>query len=191
MIAPCFMFGGFCDDNRRARAALVRVVRGPAVLWRLRAIGHAVVPDDAGNTQPVIIENPGTPLGLGFAMLGNVAPCREGLLVAEERQRQDLAFLGQAFEPFDRDEAIDGFQDRPQFGREIEIFCSVLRPGPDLENHGDHLLLLLCAGMFYAGMFCNVNLRRNVRSSARMNLLSSAKLKLAMPSWSARRFARY
>src|SRR5450631_746577 len=104
------MFGWLRDDNRRARAALVRVVRGPAVLWRLCAIRHAVVPHDTSDAQPVIIENPGTPLGLGFAMLGNVAPCRDGLLVAEERQRQDLAFLGQAFKPFDRDEAIDGLQ---------------------------------------------------------------------------------
>src|SRR5450631_4746154 len=153
MITPSFLFGWLRNDNRRARAALVRVVRDPAVLWRLRAFCHAIVPDNAGDAQPVIIENPGTPFGLGFAMLGNVAPCRDGLLVAEERQRQDLAFLGQAFKPFDRDEAIDGLQDRPQFGREIEIFSSVLRPGPDLEDHGDHLRLLWVLECFMLGCF--------------------------------------
>src|ERR1700682_5955020 len=179
------MFGWLHNDNHRAHAALVRVVRGPAVLWCLRAICHAVVPHDSGDAQPVIIENPGAPFGLALAMLANFAPSRDGLLVAEERQRQDLALLGQAFEPFDRDEAIDGFQDRPQLGREVEIFSLVLRLGPDLEDHGDHLRLLLCVRMFH-----HVTLRRNVRSSARMNLLSSAKLKLATPSWSARSLAR-
>src|SRR5882757_927364 len=141
--------------------ALVRVVRGAAVLWRLRAVFHAVVPDDAGNTQPVIIENPGTPPGLGLAMLGNIPPCRDRLFVTEERQRQNLAFLGQALEPFDRDKAVDGFQDRPQFSREIEIFASMLRLGPDFEDHSYHLHLLRVFSIY------RVTCRRNVRSSAR------------------------
>src|SRR5258706_4394253 len=139
---PVFLLSSSCNDNRRARAVLVRVVRGPAVLWCLRAICHAVVPDDTGNTQPVIVEDRGTPFGLGLAMLGNVAPCRDGLFVTEERQRQNLAFLGQAFEPFDRDKAIDGFENRLQFGREVEIFMFVLRLWPDFEDHGDHFSLL-------------------------------------------------
>ena len=71
-------------------------------------------------------------------MLRHVAPGGDGFLIAKERQRQDLAFLGQALEPLDRDEAVDGFQDRLQFGRKVEIFLLVLRLRPDFENHGDH-----------------------------------------------------
>ena len=88
---------GYVNDNHWLRAALVRVVRGTAVLWRLRAVGYAVVPDHSGDPQPVI---------------------------------------------YAADDSYD------------------------------------------------VTGRKNVRSSARMNLFSSAKLKFAMPSLSARSRAR-
>src|SRR5467141_211591 len=116
-------------------------MRGAAVLWRLRAIVHAVIADYAGNAQPVVFENRCAALALGLAVLRHVAPCRDGGFIAEERQRQDFAFLGQAFEPFDRDKAVDGFEDRLQFGREVEVFFLMFRPWPDFEDHSDHLQL--------------------------------------------------
>jgi len=68
----------------------------------------------------------------------------------------------------------------------IEIFLLVFRPGPDFEDYGDHFQFSLAA----FAMTYNVTLRKKLRSSARMNLFSSAKSKLAMPSASARSRAR-
>ena len=123
----------------------MRVVHGTAVLWRLRAIVHAVIADHAGDAQPVIVENRRAPLALRLAVLRHIAPGRDGVFIPEDRQRQDLAGFGQALEPLDRNKAIDGFQDRLQFGREVEIFLPVLRLRPDLENHRDHVRLLVSA----------------------------------------------
>src|SRR2546430_15975617 len=103
------------------QAALVRLVNGAAVPGRLRPVVHAIVTDHPGNAQPIIPEDFRAALALGLAVLRNIAPRGNRGLVAEERQRQDLAFFGQALEPLDRDEAIDGLEDRPQFGGEIEI----------------------------------------------------------------------
>src|SRR3954452_10436095 len=122
--------------------ALVRVVHRAAVLWRLLAIIHAVVADDAGDTQVIIGEDFCAALGLGAAVLHRVAPGLHGRLVPPERHRQDLALVGQALETLDRDEAVDGLQDRLEVGREVEIILAVFRLGPDLEDHGDHGLLL-------------------------------------------------
>src|SRR5229473_2942375 len=124
-------------DSYVWHATLVDVVGGEAVLRGLCTIVHAVIADHAGNAQPVVLENRRPALALAFAMLSHVAPCRNGGFVPEERQRQDLAFFGQAFEPFDRDETIDGFQDRLQFGREVEVFLLVRRFWPDFENDSD------------------------------------------------------
>src|SRR4051794_20796464 len=162
---------------------LVRVVHRAAVVWCLLAIIHAVVADDAGDTQMIVGKNVCAALGLGTPVLHRVAPGRNGRVVAPERQRQDLALLGQALEPLDRDEAVDGLQDRLQVGREVEISLAVFRLRPALEDHGDHERL--------PWLFAySTTLRRKLRSSARMNLLSSAKWKFAMPSASCRNRAR-
>src|SRR5882757_8607156 len=140
MVSPCFV--GLPDDIRALCTALERVVSGAAVLWRLHALVHAVIADHAGDAQPVVFENPRAALALGLAMAGHIAPGLDGGFVAKERQRQDLALLGQALEPLDRDKAIDGFQHRPELGRKVEIFLLVLRLRPDLENHCNHVDLL-------------------------------------------------
>ncbi len=145
----------------------MRVVNGAAVLRCLRAIVHAVIADYAGNTEPIVLEDFRPAFGLVFAMQRHIAPCGEGIFIAEKRQRQDLALVGQALEAFDRDKAVNGFQNWPQLGREIEVFLLVLGLRPDF-----------------------VTLRKKVRSSARMNLFSSAKSKLTMPWLSARSRAR-
>src|ERR1700676_2247552 len=99
---------------------------------------HAVVANHAGDAEAIVFENRRAALALGFAMLRHIAPCRYRTFIAKKRQRQDLALLGQALEPFDRDEAIDGFQYRLQFSREVEVFLLVLGLRPDFENDSYH-----------------------------------------------------
>src|ERR1700753_3723346 len=127
-------------------------------------------------------------------MQGNIAPRFHRGLVAEDRQRQDLALLRQALEPFHRDEAVDGLQDRLQLRREVEIFLAIFRLRPDFEDHGDYCFAPWGAAgrPFHAGYHStyNVTWRRKVRSSPRISLCSSAKSKLAIPSLSARSRAR-
>src|SRR5882757_3848508 len=106
-VSPCPYFAG---NNMDARChPLVRLVRDAAVLWRLRALVHAVVPDHTGNTKPVVLEDLRAALGLGLAMPRHVAPRLHGCLIPKKRQRQHLALLGDALEPFHRDEAVDLF----------------------------------------------------------------------------------
>src|ERR1700761_3185486 len=155
------------------------------VLRRLRALVHAVVADHAGYADPIIVEDLRAASGLAAAMLGNVAPCLDRRFIAVERQRQELAFLGQALEPFDRDETVDLLQDRPQLGGEVDIILSVPGLRPDFEDNGDHYKPPFSQGGDYSP-----TLRKKVRSSARMNWFASAKLKLAMPSASPRSRAR-
>src|ERR1700752_4097881 len=109
-------------------------------------------------------------------MLGDVAPGLHSGLVAEERDREHLAFLGQALEPLHRNEPVDLFQVRAQLRRDIEIVVAAGRP--DLEDHGDH------RNPHYSTR------RRNVRSSARMKRSFSANWKFATPSASLRSRAR-
>src|SRR5882762_4140171 len=140
MISPFFWLR---HDSPARHVALVRVVGDKAVLRGLGTIVHAVIPDYAGNAQPVVFENRRPALGLAFAMLRHITPCCDGGFIAEERQRQDLALFGQAFKPFDRDKAIDGFQNRLQLGGNVEVFPLVLGLRPDFENYGDHFCISL------------------------------------------------
>src|SRR5260370_6330544 len=164
---PAFVW--LCDDMHVRHVTLVRVMNEAAVLWCLGTIVHAVIADHAGNAQPVVFENRRATLALAFAMLRHVAPRREGIFITEKRQRQDLALLGQTLESLDRDKAIDSFQDRLQFSCKIKVLLFMLRLRPDFEDHCDHMHLLSRPGIAYS-----VTGRKNVRSSARMNLFSSA-----------------
>src|SRR3981081_4032900 len=141
MTPPCFYLLG--DDIRAPRRTLAGVVNGETILGCLLALIHAVVTNDAGNTKPVVFEDLGSPLGLTFAVLSHIAPRRNGGFTAEQRQRQDLAFLGQALETFDRDEAVDSLQDRLQFRSDVKGFMFMLRIRPDFEDHGYHWHLLI------------------------------------------------
>ena len=111
---------------------------GAAVVRDLGAIGHAVVSDDARDAQAVVGENAGASSSLGRAVRMQVAPRRDRGLIAPERQRQELAGLAQAFETFDRDEAVDRLQLRAQGGSDIQIFPPALGPRPYLEDDSDH-----------------------------------------------------
>src|ERR1700704_1818129 len=65
-------------------------------------------------------------------------PRRDCLLVAPERQRQELGWLGQALEAFDREEAVDAGKIVAQPCGEFEIFVAVALGRPDFEDNGDH-----------------------------------------------------
>src|SRR4051794_4153183 len=82
----CFSLSMFVPgrDMAARQSPLVGLMNRAAVLWRLRAIVHAVIADHPGNTQPVIVENHGATLGLGLAVLGHIAPCGNRGLIAKE-----------------------------------------------------------------------------------------------------------
>src|SRR6195256_1528002 len=65
-------------------------------------------------------------------------PRRDCLLVAPERQRQELGWLGQALEAFDREEAVDAGKIVAQPCGEGEIIIAVALGRPDFEDNGAH-----------------------------------------------------
>src|SRR6266850_5751243 len=71
-------------------------------------------------------------------MLVLLAPARDRVLIAPKRQRQDLAILGQALEPFDRDEPFDLLELRAQPGGDVEILLHAIRLGFDFEDNRVH-----------------------------------------------------
>ena len=68
-----------------------RLMNRPAVLGRLVAPRiQAVVARDCGNAQPIVAEDAGASRRLGCAMRCVRAPGNNGLLIAPERQREEL-----------------------------------------------------------------------------------------------------
>src|ERR1051326_7614730 len=109
--------------------------------WELRRLGavvHAVVPQDRSDAQAIIAEYPGPAFSLRCPMLLVRAPTLDRSGITPERQRQDLAFVGQALEPLDRDETVDFFEFRPQLRGHLEIILPALRDRLDLEDHRVH-----------------------------------------------------
>src|SRR6266481_4694686 len=71
-------------------------------------------------------------------MLLLLAPACDRVLIAPERQRQDLAMLAQAREPLDRDEPFDLLELRPQAGGDVEILLHAIRFRFDFEDNRVH-----------------------------------------------------
>src|ERR1700677_2168317 len=84
-----------------AKGSTGSAVRGAAVAWRCGSVVHAVVADHAGDPQPIFGARLGSATDLGAAMRLEIAPRFERGFIAKERQREDLAGLGQALEPLD------------------------------------------------------------------------------------------
>ena len=82
---------------------------------------QAVVAQHRGHAQAVVGEHGRAPGLLRGAVVLLAAPCAHGGLVAPETERQVAARPGQAFEAFDRDETVDGFQLGTQAGRDVEV----------------------------------------------------------------------
>src|SRR5215467_10923061 len=114
-------------------AAVVRCFLAP--------LGHPVVADDPGHPQPIVLEYAAAASLLRNAMANMIAPPRDGVCVAPERQRQHLAGVGQALETLDRNETLDLFQFRAQPSRVVEIGFALAIGRPYLEDHRDHRFL--------------------------------------------------
>src|SRR5436189_6205245 len=71
-----------------------------------------------------------------------VAPAFHGILVAPERQRQELARVGERLETLDGNETIHLFQIGLQRRGDVEIVLLAAGGGPHLEDHGNHRVLL-------------------------------------------------
>src|SRR5215470_18006230 len=123
---------------RTPEAFMTSSVNLPAVRRRLRTLVHAVVANDAGDAQPIIPEQLTAALCLRAPVLGERAPPPDRVLVAKEREREDLPRIGDALKTLDRNEAVDLLEQRFQLGREVEIgFLPAIR-GPDFEDDGNH-----------------------------------------------------
>ena len=86
------------------------VVHGARIVRRLPALGHAVITNDLGDTQPIIRKNLRSPRRLHLPVLLTIAPGRDRILVAPDGKREELARIGKALEAFDRDESVGGIE---------------------------------------------------------------------------------
>src|SRR4051812_43027421 len=109
---------------RWGKARLGLSMNPPAVRGRLVAPEHAVVPDHSGDAEPIVLEDLRAPRRLRGAVGIEPSPLLDGLLIAPEGEREDLSGLGQALETFDGNEAVNGFEVRPQAGGDIEVLLS-------------------------------------------------------------------
>jgi hypothetical protein len=102
-------------------------MRVAAVLGRLVAALKAVVAHDGGDAQAVIGEHALAAMRLRRAVMRELAPGADRLVVAPEGKREQLARLLQALEALDRDEAVDGGEVLAQARGDVEILG---RAGP-------------------------------------------------------------
>src|SRR5687768_7994264 len=114
-----------------------------AVLGRLVAFLHAVVPDDVAYPQPVGAENATAPLALRLAVLLQVAPVAHRILVAPERERDEALRVRDALEALDRDEAVELAHLLAQsFGERLVVGETALGRG-ELEDDRNHAFPLV------------------------------------------------
>src|SRR5262249_35051172 len=93
----------------------------PAVRRRLRPIIQAVIAQHLGDAQPVAGKDATATQALRLAVLLRVAPRFYRLLVAPEGERQHPPGIREALEALDRDEAVDGLEQRLELRRLAEI----------------------------------------------------------------------
>lgn len=74
-----------------------------------------------GYPQAIIAEDAMPSSGLGCAVTWRVAPGGDRSFVPEHRKREKLSGRAEAFEPFDRNEAVEAGQFVLQGGRKIEV----------------------------------------------------------------------
>src|SRR5689334_18710319 len=86
---------------RHSAVGLARIAR------RLGAVLHPIVAHDTGNAQPIVAKHPLAATLLRLAVVLDIAPCRDGRLVAPEGERQELAVVDETLEALDADEAVD------------------------------------------------------------------------------------
>src|SRR5713101_137519 len=121
---------------------LVRVSRA-AVFRGLFAFSHAVVTHHGRDAQAVIGKDTRAPANLRGAVAAEVAPAPHRLLVAPERERQDLVLVREAREALDRYEPVDPLELRPQLRREVDILLSLAGSRDDFEYDDNHGVLAM------------------------------------------------
>jgi hypothetical protein len=114
------------------------IVDGAAVGRRLRPVVRPVVAHHLGDAQAVVGEHPGAPERLHAPVVEVGAPAPDGLVVAPELQGEELAFLVEALEALDRDEAVDLLDFRAQGRGEPQVVVPAARGRPELEDDGHH-----------------------------------------------------
>ena len=108
---------GRAPGGTDARSAVARA----AVARRLLALLHAVVAQHLRDAQAVVGEHAAATRLLRAAVRVQRAPAPDRVLVAPERQRQQLVRRAQALEAFDGDEAVDGLQFVDQARGNVQI----------------------------------------------------------------------
>src|SRR5215510_6445786 len=86
--------GGIPAAARRGLG--LRRVRLAAVLRRFPALLHSIVAQHARHAQAVVGENASAAFRLRRAVALEIAPALDRLLVAPERERQELGLVGEA-----------------------------------------------------------------------------------------------
>ncbi len=120
------------------RLALSSVRRGGHLLRRLGALEHAVLAVDCADGDAVIGEDRAAAFKLRRVMARLLAPALDRLGITPKRDRDQLARLGEALEPFDRDEAVDRLDVGSERRGKIEIVLLPAGPRLDFEDHGMH-----------------------------------------------------
>src|SRR5260221_14465986 len=90
-------------------------------LRRFGAGEHAIIALHLGDADAVVGEDLVAAMRLRNMMLGLPAPRDHRRLIAPERQRDVFPLGGQAAEALDRNETIDGLENRTQAGGELPI----------------------------------------------------------------------
>ena len=85
---------------------------GLRVIGGLGPVLHAIVPRHIGDPQAIAGKDVSAAFGLRRAVFGQGAPFLHCRLIPPEGERQELARLVEAFEPFYRKEAVDLLQQR-------------------------------------------------------------------------------
>src|SRR6266568_2040965 len=109
-----------------------------AIERRLLALKHPIISQHRSNAQLVILKHIRSSLRLCSPMFFKLSPGCNSLLIAPEREREQLAGLSQALEALDGEKAINLLKQRPQARRNIKILLSVPILWTDFKNDGDH-----------------------------------------------------
>src|SRR5260221_3234928 len=107
-------------------------------LRRFGADEHAIIALHLGDADAVVGEDLVAAMRLRNMMLGLPAPRDHRRLIAPERQRDVFALGGQAAEALDRNETIDGLENRTQMGADVEISLQAAGLGLYFEDDGEH-----------------------------------------------------
>src|SRR5579859_6013501 len=104
--------------------------RATISLRRLIAIVQTVVTDHGGDAEPIVAEQVLASPRLRRPMRLGVAPRGDGLLVAEDRERQNLLRVAQALEAFDRHEAVNRLETAAERRRNVQVGLPALGARP-------------------------------------------------------------